>query len=492
MTQKYIRTLWPIVVLIMFVTALVSCNFLDPTEVENPLTTDEDLANATEPTKALLPGLRANFARAINGLVSTTEFASDNYSVNGTGFDDTIDFSTDIGPNTGGLSGTGDTQIYWTLQELRALSDFVLDDIAPGDQTATADQIAEARYYRGMAYLMQGENFSALPTEPDGQLVKAGELLQRALTDLQAATSGAFSVPAKAAIARAHRDLGNSAEAAQFSNSALAEGGDDFLFVQDFDETSIDNTPQNFLVSRALQEMQPLPRLDFLDPKYLVDESAIPIAKGEEMILVLAEVALANTDLATARLEMIRAINVALARSVVQFDDADARLDNDLNIRPRNAEIEIADDAASSFRTGLVKARPGIIDVPVVSSTSMTATDVNAAADAAALTRLLYLLRQEILFLEGRRLHDLGIRLPMMLREIEQNRNINDGDLGTEVSVPGYIPPQNEMDLYTPVVIYDSGALDANLIQTQVTIMHDMNKILAAQRGLVLSNPLLP
>jgi hypothetical protein len=472
--------------------ALSGCSFLDPTEVENPLTTDEDLANASEPTKALLPGLRAQFARVLNGVVSTTEFASDNFSVNGTGFDNTIDFPADISSNTGGVSGTGGTQIYWNLQELRALADFVLDEIAPGDETATPEQIAEARYYRGMAFLMQGENFTALPVEPDGLPVRAGDLLQRAITDLQAAVNGPLSLGAKAALARAYRAAGNTAQAAQLANDALAEGGNDFLFVREYDASSITNIPQNFLVDRALQEMQPLPRLDFLDPKYLVDESAIPIAKAEEMFLILAEVALAGNDLATARQQMIAAINLALSRPVVSFDDQDQRLDNELNIRPRNAEIMIADDPQSPFRAGLVKARPGVIDVPVISGTSVTADQVNGAGSSEDLTRLLYLLRQEIMFLEGRRLHDLGIRLPIMLREIEQNPNINDGDTGTQVSVPGYIPPRNEMDLYSPLVLYDSGELDANLVETQVMMLHDMNKILATQRGLVVMNPLLP
>ncbi len=86
-------------------------------------------------------------------------------------------------------------------------------------------------------------------------------------------------------------------------------------------------------------------------------------------------------------------------------------------------------------------------------------------------------------------MHDLGIRLPMMLREIDTNPNINEGDFGTLVSIPSYIPPSNELDLYNPLVLYDA---DENLLATEVTILHDMNRILAAQRGLVIQNPLLP
>ena len=207
------------------------------------------------------------------------------------------------------------------------------------------------------------------------------------------------------------------------------------------------------------------------------------------MLLILAEVDLANSDFANARQRMIAVINLAASRPTGTFDDGDPRLDNDLNIRPRSAAIMVQDDADSPFRAGLVLERPGVIVTPTISATSVSADDVNAAADGAALIRLFYLLRQEILFLEGRRMHDLGIRYPMMLREIDTNPNINDGDFGTRVVVPDYIPASNEMDLYSPLVLYDG---DANLIATEVTIMHDMNKILAEQRGLVVSNPLLP
>ena len=74
-----------------------------------------------------------------------------------------------------------------------------------------------------------------------------------------------------------------------------------FAFLQEFDASSIDNTAWAFLVSRALQEMQPLPRLDFLDPKYLVRTQGISVAKAEEMHLIKAEAALAGNDLEGAR-----------------------------------------------------------------------------------------------------------------------------------------------------------------------------------------------
>ncbi len=77
----------------------------------------------------------------------------------------------------------------------------------------------------------------------------------------------------------------------------------------------------------------------------------------------------------------------------------------------------------------------------------------------------------------------------MMLREIDTNPNITLGDTGTEVSVPSYTPDGNQMDRYSPVTLYDDSG---TLLETQVTILHNMNRVLAAQRGLVLDNPLLP
>ena len=470
---------------------VAGCDFLDPTEVENPRTTDEDLAQAEEPVNALLPGLRAQFAQALSSTVVVTEFASDNFSINGTGLGgNDLDFPANITPNEATTNSTGQNGSYWNLQELRALADFVLEDIAPSDENATDAQVAEVHYYRGMAYLMQGENFVALPTEEDGSPVGAQSLLEQAVSEFQDARSlGNEEVAtwAAAALARTHRALGNAGDAASFAQTTLDEGGADFLQQQLYDSDNLDNDPHDYLVQRSLQEMQPLPRLDFLDPKYISEDAGIAVAKAEEMHLILAEVALADSDPGSARTHMIDAINAAADRPVVAFQDSDPRFDNDLNTRPDTSVIEIAFEEGEPFVSGLVLNRPGEVNVPTVSATHITTADVSSTADG-ELTELLYLLRQEILLLEGRRMHDLGIRLPMMLREIDTNQGINPGDTGTEVSVPGYIPGGNEMDRYAPVSLYDDGG---SLVETQVTILHNMNRILAEQRGLVLDNPQL-
>ena len=463
--------------------ALGGCDFLDPTNVENPRTTTEDLAQADEPTRALLPGLRAQFARVVSSSVVIAEVVSDNFSIHGTGLDGQYDDPGSLQPSI--LNGTGAaTGNYWNLQELRALASFLLDDIIPGDDAATAAQRAEVLYYRGMALVMLGENFTHAPLERDGLPIPADDLITGGIADLQGSIAadgnGDFSLPARAGIARGERLVGNSAAAVQAAGAALATEPE-FVFLQEFDASNLANQPYFFLVERQLQEMQPLPRLDFLDPKFTTRETGIPVAKAEEMHLILAEAALAGGNFSGGLGHLSSAIRLARSRSRITYNDADPRLNANLSIRPRSASIRVRADADSPFRAGLVLGRPGPVQFSPISGSSLDADSVAAlpVAGQEAIWHAFHLARQEILFLEGRRMSDLGIRLPMMLREIDTNVNISPGDPGTVVVVPGYLPPTNEMDRFTPASPYDA---NENLTTTEVTILHDLNRILARNR----------
>jgi len=462
--------------------AVATCDAIDPTQVNNPTTTDEDLAEATDPTEALLPGLRAQFARMINAYV-VAEVITDNYSIHGTGIIVDMDEPHQVTPDLVNSTGTSASGIYWNVQELRALADFVIDEIAPNDPGAPPALVAEAHYYRGMAFLTMGEVFSHAPHEEDGAAQPSATALARAISDLQAGTG--FGPQANAALARAHRLLGDAGAAASAANAVLGSAPN-FLFAPSYDEQFLSNTPVAFLVLRALQEMQPLPRLDFMDPKYTERDSAIPIAKAEEMYLILAEIALASGNIAEAQSNLASAITLANSRGTVSFDDIDERRNADLSLRPRSAEIVIRADADSPYRAGLVLDRPADgLQIPNISATSLDADSVSAISSANELWHSLWLARQEILFLEGRRLADLGIKLPMMLREIDQNDNISEGDPGTVPVVPGYIPenPRYAMDIYTPLALYDGVDPGVPLIETQVTIHVDMNKVLVANNA---------
>ncbi|MFO8233749.1 MAG: tetratricopeptide repeat protein [Longimonas sp.] len=480
---------------------LSGCDFLDPTEVENPQSTEDDLEGTPDLVNVFLPGLEAQFARALGSTVVTTEIASDNYSINGTGLGGTaMDFPERITPTTAVInSRAADVGSYWNLQELRALADYVLTEILPEDEDASDADVALVHYYRGMAFLMQAENFSAVPIEEDDTPRPAAELYtlaEAAFQESRSLNSGSSNMlRTSAALARLHRGVGNPQEASDYAQEAV-EIDDDFVIEQGFDEQNLVNAPHIYLVTRSIKEMQPLPRLDFLDPKYTSREAGIAVAKAEEMYLIQAEAALVEGNPDAARGFLSDALSFSQSRLATEFDDNDARLDNNLNPRPQSVGVKIAFEPDAPFQQGLVLNRPGIITTPTVSATSITAPDIDAATGD-ELVRLLYQMRQEVLFLEGRRLHDLGLRLPMMLPELEQNPTIAAGDLGTETIIPAYIPPANEMDLYTPVEIYEEQEdEDGNdilvLVEDEITMLHDMNRILAEERGLVMQNPRLP
>jgi tetratricopeptide (TPR) repeat protein len=458
-----------------------ACDFLDPTNVDNPRTTEDDLAEAEEPTAALLPGLRAQFARLISSNTVVSEVVSDNFSIHGTGLFKEWDFPNLVSPSVANSTGEA-TGNYWSAQELKALSTFVIEDIVPGDDTADPQDIAEAYYYRGMAYLHLGENFSHAPVVEDGPAVPSDELIQLAIADLGQATGGGpvIGVAAQAALARAYRWAGN-AQSAQTAAQGVLNSSPDFLWAQGFDAGSVQNNPYFFLVLRALQEMQPLPRLDFLDPKYLDRTQAIPVAKAEEMHLILAEIALVSNNYGQAAGLIATAVEQAQGRASSSFFDDDPRLNADLSIRPRDSEILIRADANAPYRAGLVLTRPGDTSQRVISGSSLDPDSVAALTDPDAVWHAFHLARQEILFLEGRRMADLGIKLPIMLREIDANPNfdITSDDPWNTSFVPSYIPADDGMDLYDPVDLYD---LDENLVETEVTIRYDMNRILATNR----------
>lgn len=475
-----------LVVALAGLVSVASCDFLDPTQVENPRTTDDDLADAEEPTAALLPGMRAQFARMVESTVILTEVISDNYSIHGTGLNKAYDNPALLRPAT--LNSTSRTTgAYWNSQELRALGDFVIDEIAANDATATAEQVQEAQYYRGMALLNLGENFVAAPVTGDAAPLSGAELLDLAETDLMAAAAAASWVgtAASAALARLYRLEGDAANASSYASQALADDAS-FVYGPEYDQSSIDNTVYWYVVWRALREMQPLPRLDFLDPKYLDWESMIPAAKAEEMLLIMAEAEFANGTWAQGREYIAQAVELALTRTPSTFNDDDLRQNLDGSIRPRTSTIQVRADASSEYRSGLVLDRPGSISAPTVSMTSLNADSIrNSLTTEEESLHALYLARQEILFLEGRRMSDLGIRLPMMLREIERNTSITEGvTTGTEIVVPTYLPPNLEMDEYSPTAIYPAGEPTDPLVPTvtQVTISWDVNRILAQNR----------
>jgi hypothetical protein len=234
------------------------------------------------------------------------------------------------------------------------------------------------------------------------------------------------------------------------------------------------------------QGWQPLPRLDFLDPKYagtnstaFADQDGYITLKSEEAHLILAEAANADGDLTSQKSHMENLLALVKSRPIDSVLETDARR-NDLHSgiqRPNSDDISVKASADDEARSGLILNRVGAFDVPVVvavpsvSGTSVTSEMIQALSTADEALELLYLMRQEILIAEGRRMFDLGMRFPCNTDEIDLNPNVNAGDPITKPLFPSYIPRDEEMNAYT---WDEAGKL--------VTILHNMNTVIVANK----------
>jgi hypothetical protein len=447
---------------------LTSCDLVDPTEVNNPAITEEKLfEDATGGAEPLLTGLDFAFSDAIGKMTLFTEVVSDNYENTSTYISTQLDNPRAITPNDQYL---GDSrEIYFKLQTLHALADFGLKVILPADAEATNDNMAVVKFYKAMAIIMLCENFQAFPLEENKEMIRSEDAISIAITNLNEAyslnESGSISENIKLALARAYRLSGNKTEAVQAANEALAMDPS-YIFYAQYDPINLTNNMNTFTVLRNQQDLQPLPRLDFLDPKYPNRDGSDPVAvlKTEEAYLILAEAALTDGDLTGTKTQLKALVDLVATRTTLEFNDNDGRSN-----RPNNSGYFVKADQSSTAISGLIFERSGrTVNTHPVSATSITKEMLDEINDVQEMYRTLYLMRQEIFFAEGRRMSDLGIRLPVMAREIDANPTVHDGDYGTSVYVPSYIPSSNEMDQFS---------IDET--QGVVTILHDMNKIIA-------------
>ncbi len=445
--------------------AFTACELADPTNVTNPQITDEALrANATGGTTALITGLRRAYSDA-SRQAHILDVTSDNYFNTASFISNSLDRPFTVTT----LDLTLPT-VYNAMQILNALADFGLTTIIPRDNLTTDDQRADAHFYRGMALIFLSENFSAFPIQENGSPTASKDAARLAVdefnTAFDLASLAETRVNCKLALARAYRLTGDRANASLEAQAALAlPGGADHVFFAEYDASgaALNNTPQSRVV--ATNDLQPLPRLDFLDPKYTTLNTPIPGLKAEEAHLILAEVALVNGDLAGGRAALASAVTLARSRPVTTFRDRDPRSN-----RPNDPNLAVKASASAPAVSGLIQQRSSaLVNVYPVSATSINVADVEALVTATEHYRMLYLLRQEIFFLEGRRMSDLGIRLPVTDRQIQTNTNVVAGNAGTVVTVPSYIPAGgSELDQFTT----DAAA-------GVVTILHDMNQLIA-------------
>ncbi len=270
--------------------------------------------------------------------------------------------------------------------------------------------------------------------------------------------------------------MGDAVNAGKFATDALAKK--DVLLQVAYDGLNgVSNEMQTGTFVALPNRFAPLPRLDFLDPKYFntgvaaQEQKSIAIAKGEEAYLILAEIKVSAQDIPGAR-QLLQSMltDVVNLRTVTPLDDSkETRNGGNRKDYPLTA-MKVKFDQNDTARSGYVLDRQaGKVNVYAISGTKVTSADLNAATTQDDMLYLLYRMRQEIFISEGRRMTDLGIKMPVS--QTEQLNNTNVKAEHTKAQLPSFIPLNRAMDDFT----VDA----ANGI---VTMKYDMNRVLVKNK----------
>ncbi|RZT00364.1 tetratricopeptide repeat protein [Aquimarina brevivitae] len=419
-------------------------NATDFTSVENPNLSESSIVGQPNSSLIWLAGLEREMALTLNEILILSELGSDNYVNTQTFFSQFLD-NLEIRIDDPDMR---DTQ--FRIARIRVAAQFGLNQVGPGDSEYTSATEAEYNFFEGMSYLYAGMYFSALPQEELGVPVSSADNLASAIASFETAIALNPQPEYWLALARANYYLGNQTEAVTAAQNAIALDND-FLRSAQYDQL---NGPVNLFENALYQrgtfdDLQPLPTLDFLDPKYSFltpdRDQSVHYLKAEEAYLILAESNLANSNLLAAQNNLQDLLSLIDTREVRNIDDS---------IEQRPDPSSVFDDRPSSpsvvvnGRAGLVLDRQsGNIDVPTVSGTSLTSADVTAMTLGDAALELLYRTRQEVFIAEGLRFADMGVKLVIHENEILQNPNVSEGDLGTVAVIPSFIDAvKNDLD----------------------------------------------
>lgn len=470
-----IKRLFPFVLAGLALAGAPGCDLLDATGTDNPNLTEENVLKTPKPMAGWVRGLDRQAALAFNEVVINAELTSDNYVNTNTYFDQNLDALTIL------TVSASLQEALFAVSDLRASAVYGRTVVAGADAAHTADQLAEVYFYEALAHTLLGELFRLAPAEGGGVPV-GGEahfaLARTALGEaLQRSTDEARKTGYRILLARVLRNLGDRAGAAEAAAAALA-ADPAYLRLVAFDAV---NGPANRMQIATFDrgdfdDLQPLPRLDFLDPKFSgsgATAAGIPLAKAEEAHLILAEAALAEDRLADARARMHALLDLVAARPVRTFSDAaEDRTQQNPGSRPNTAAWKVQASPDDPLRDGLVAGRKDAdVTIPTVSGTSVTPAMVDAATTVDAAVELLYLLRQEVFFAEGRRMADLGVKWVLPERELLGNPNAVEGEATTPLIPPFLQPLAAELDAFR----VDAPARTA-------TVLHNLNRVIARNR----------
>ncbi|MFZ1235419.1 MAG: hypothetical protein WAR39_00125 [Prevotella sp.] len=456
----------------LVVFSVSSCSLIAPGEIENPNVSENTFLETDNAMETWVNGTEKSFALAIGDFCLQTEIISDNYFNNYTRENKVFDIpellNTD--PDIAELQ-------RW-VGNLRESADYGISTVQQHDKKTTHEQLFKLYYIKAYAYILAGENFIALPIADGGEVKTWQEQLKLAIPTLEQALQYAASDDDRAFIhtlnARVYYRLGLTDQAISESQTALQLSKDLVKQVK-FDG------PNG--VSSAIQDVvwktmyQPLPRLDFLDPKYFqlksTDECPISIAKAEENYLILAEGLLAKGQLENSKQQLKDLIALIKTRPIQwQLNDQlEGRYNGGFKHFPDRSDYLVAASPTDEYRKGLVLDRkpPFLINVPTLSGTSVTPKMVDSSSDTDQLLALIYLMRQEVFMAEGRRMNDLGIRLPISDVEAAHNEAAKPY---TQAQIPSFIPLGQGMDAFT---------MDTE--NHLITIQYNMNKVIVENKN---------
>lgn len=467
------RNIFFLILITLFV--LPACEL---TEVENPNVTNDKFLDAPQAMASWMEGMRRQMAITIIPIVELTELTSDNYFNNRTLSSKVFDLPQIATADIDVL------RLQTEIHRLRRMAEYGLEEVAPADARTTDDDLAELFFYKGVADLYSGEYFVGLPVENVGRVLTADEHYNLAIQDFEQVvgltSQPVFRLAARLALARIAYHQGDISKAVNEAEAVIQEAPE-LNFSVVFDGVNgPSNTMQFFLFDSSNDEFAPLPRLDFLDPKYFsignptLDQKPISIFKGEEAYFIKAEAQIAQNNIAGAQQTLKDMLADVIAnRPVVMLDDSrETRSGGNRDDYPLTDDVVVRFSPDAEPVAGLVLDRQaGEISVPLVSGTQVTAGDIDAAGTEEDLLELLYLMRQEVFIAEGRRLVDLGIKYPVAENEATGNANIDLSSDFLQPQIPSFIPLDGQMDDF----IYD-------MENQVVTIDVNMNRVLVENR----------
>ncbi len=466
--KRYIHILYIAIVSL----AVTSCGLVSPGEIVNPNVVEGDFLDSDNAMQTWVNGTEKQFALAVGEYCQLMEILSDNYYNNYSRSSKEFDL----------LNLLPSDELIIKLQRyvgtLRESANYGFNVVAKHDNNFTDKEKFTLYYIKAYSYILAGEYFTGLPVEEGGEVQSWEKHLSLALETLDKAMDYAESNEDKAFIhtlkARVYYRQGDKANAAIEAKESLALDAELCRQVNFDGENNVANAAQEAIWGTWFQ---PLPRLDFLDPKYYqiksTDECSINIAKAEENYLILAEASLADNKVAEAKAYLADLLSLVKSRPVkTNLDDhLEGRYNGGAKRYPVGTDYVVAACEGAPMRSGLVLDRtaPNLISVPYISGTSVTEDMIAEAATVEELLHTVYLMRQEIFMAEGRRPADLGIRLP--LGDVEA-AHLDNADSYMTAIIPEFIPKNGQMDAFT---------MDEE--KKQVTILYDMNKVIVDNRS---------